>query len=171
MVIVEVNKIPTKEAVTDVPLDDPVKVYNTCLELRELCEQEHGIGISAVQVGLPWKLFLVKGDGSCPLIPQGEYGYFVNCDYKAATEERVVSLEGCLSLRSEDGRLRSFQVERFQKIHLFGYRLLIDSTLRFERVDCELDCFEEGIVFQHEIDHQQGQEGLLTVLGTEVLIW
>jgi hypothetical protein len=63
----------------------------------------------------PWKLFIVKGDGTFPLIPRGEYGYFVNCEYKPVMDERIVSLEGRLSLRLPDGRLRSFQVRRFKR--------------------------------------------------------
>lgn len=171
MVIVESNMIPSKDIITDVPLDDPVKVYNTCLGLREVCEKESGIGISAVQVGVPWKLFLVKGDGTCPLVPKGQYGYFVNCEYEPITEEQVVSLEGCLSLRSPDGRLRSFQVKRHSIIRLFGFRLVIGDSLQFESVDYPLDYTQEGIVFQHEIDHNYGQDRLISKIGQEVFVW
>lgn len=169
MQIVEESKIPTKEQIVDVPTDDLVKVYNVCQELEELCTKSHGIGINAVQAGVPWKLFLVKGDGSCPLIPKGKFGYFVNCDYEAITEKRVVSLEGCLSLRSPDGRLRSFQVERYENIRLFGFILLIDGSLRLEPVDTPVGFLEEGIVFQHEIDHHRGV--LISDIGREVFVW
>lgn len=170
MVIVEASKIPTKDMITDVPLDNPVKVYGVCQELRELCERENGIGISAVQVGVPWKLFLVKGDGTCPLVPKGEYGYFVNCEYEEVTEQRVVSLEGCLSLRSPDGRLRSFQVNRLMFIRLFGFMLVDEKTsISFKEVDTPLTYLEEGIVFQHEIDHQRCV--LISDIGKELYVW
>lgn len=172
MLIVEADKIPTREEIKDVPMDNPMEVYKVCQELEEVCKKEHGIGISAVQVGVPWKLFLVLGDGTCPLIPKGQFGYFVNCEYDPITEEKqVVSLEGCLSLRSEDGRLRSFQVERYEKIRLFGFQLRFDKTLIFEEVDSPVDVSEQGIIFQHEADHQLGPDGLISVKGKEVFVW
>lgn len=171
MEIVPVDKIPARGDITDVPLDDPIKVYDTCLGLKELCEKESGIGISAVQVGIPWRLFLVRGDGSCPLMPKGEFGYFVNCDYKPTTEQQVVSLEGCLSLRSPDGRLRSFQVDRHFEITLFGYQLLVTESILFKELDAVLTVMQEGIVFQHEIDHQLSTDGLISTKGREMFVW
>ena len=170
VVIVEATKIPPLTEIKDVPLDDPIKVYKVCQQLQALCEKEHGIGVSAVQVGIPWKLFLVKGDGSCPLVPAGEYGYFVNCEYEPITEdERVVSLEGCLSLRSPSGQLRSFKVERYNKIRLHGLRLIVQDLILFDSVDAELGVDQEGIVFQHEIDHHFGV--LISDIGQELFIW
>jgi peptide deformylase len=82
-----------------------------------------------------------------------------------------VSLEGCLSLRSPDGRLRSFQVERFENIRLIGYRLVTDQSLNFVEVDYALTCFQEGIVFQHEADHNFGQDKLISKIGKEMFVW
>lgn len=171
MFIVETNQIPDADKIVDAPISEPIKILRACQELQILCEKEGGIGISAVQAGIPWKLFLVKGDGSCPFIPNGQYGYFVNCRYEPVTEERVVSLEGCLSIRSPDGRLRSFQVDRYQQIRLLGYRLTVDKTIFFQELSTDLTLAEQGIVFQHEIDHQLGQAGLLTNKGKEVFVW
>lgn len=166
------SEIPSKDMITDVPFDDPAKVYNTCLELQELCEKEHGIGISAVQAGVPWRLFLVKGSGRCPLVPEGQYQYFVNCDYEKLTDsEQVVSLEGCLSLRSPDGRLRHFQVARQTKIRLFGFILKFDNSFDFVKVDDTIEIDQDGIVFQHEVDHSYGHERLISNIGQEVFVW
>ncbi len=170
MLIVEVNQIPKVEEVVDVPLDDPIAVYKVCQKMREVCEKENGIGLSAVQVGIPWKLFLVKGDGTCPFIPEGGYGYFANTEYEATSDKQVVSLEGCLSIRSQDGQLRSFQVSRHQKIILNGfYKLDFDSSIEFRPFDEGLDVANEGVVFQHEIDHQRGL--LISNIGQEVFVW
>ena len=168
--IVEVDKIPTKESIVAVPIDNTMQVYKICIALKELCEKESGIGISAVQVGIPWKLFLVKGDGTCPLIPKGEFGYFINCEYDKTTDtKQVVSLEGCLSLRSPDGRLRSFQVERQYKIRLYGLQLMVEDSIYFKNIDVEVDVMQEGIVFQHEVDHHRGI--LVSDIGKEVFVW
>lgn len=170
MEIVEVARIPTKEDTIDVPLDDLMQVYKVCRQMEVLCDLERGIGLSAVQVGLPWKLFLVKGNGTCPLVPKGKFGYFLNCNYEKVTDETVVSIEGCLSLRSPDGRLRSFKVERSNVIRICGYRLLEDSDsqsgLKIVPIDQVINVDEEGIVFQHEIDHHNGI--LISEIGDEI---
>lgn len=53
MQIVEINKIPTLDKIQDVPMDNPIEVLKVCQNLQILCEKENGIGISAVQAGIP----------------------------------------------------------------------------------------------------------------------
>ena len=72
MKLVELEDLPKLEDIQDVPLDDPMKVYKLCQEMEAICERENGIGLSAVQVGIPWKLFIVKSDGSCPFFEKGK---------------------------------------------------------------------------------------------------
>lgn len=170
MLIVEVDKIANLD-IQDAPTSDLVKIFKICQDLQELCEKEKGIGISAIQAGLPWKIFLVKGDGNCPLIKKDDYGYFINCDYKNIGDNKLMSLEGCLSIRSSDGRLRFFQLERFKKIILNGYRLLYNNGLILNKLEEEIDYSQQGNVFQHEIDHQLGVEGLISTKGKEVFVW
>lgn len=169
MRIVGIDKIP--DDIKEVPLHNPTLVYKTCLDMEAICEAADGIGLSAVQVGIPWKLFIVKSDGGCPFVTQNTYGYFVNCDYEPTTEEQVVSLEGCLSVRSPEGQLRLFQVNRFTKIRLFGLRLLIDdyNKVSFSPIDTEIDFHQQGVVFQHEIDHHRRK--LISDVGEEVFLW
>jgi len=171
MMIVETGQIPKLDDIVDVPLDDLIKVYKVCQEMQEVCDKERGIGISAVQVGIPWKLFLVRGDGKCPLVPKDKYGYFINCDYSPLTEneEQVVSVEGCLSIRSPEGQLRLFEVKRFCKVHLFGYMLEEKNGLKIVEIDDALSLIQQGVVFQHEIDHQKSI--LISDFGKEVFVW
>jgi len=151
MKIVEVDLIPEAKNVNDVPLDDPMKVYKVCLEMQKICEENEGIGISSVQVGIPWKLFIIKADDN-----SGNYDYFANCVYEPTYDsKRIVSLEGCLSLRSEDGRLRQFQVERFDHINILGFKFTLDD-FNFIPFKASIDASRQGVVFQHEIDHQLG---------------
>jgi peptide deformylase len=168
--IVPVGDIPLETV--DVPLDDLVDVFRICLEMEMLCELHSGIGLAAAQVGIPWRLFIVKSDGTNPFVEKG-YGYFINCNYEPATDaQRVVSLEGCLSVRSEEGQLRHFQVERFNKIIIKGFRLYFDtilSDLKCESIDREVSLAEQGVVFQHENDHQFGR--LISDHGIEVFLW
>ncbi|MHA2432943.1 MAG: peptide deformylase, partial [Candidatus Thorarchaeota archaeon] len=64
--ILEADQIPKVDEVVDVSMDDPMEVYKICQRMEILCDADNGIGLSAVQVGIPWKLFLVKSDGSNP---------------------------------------------------------------------------------------------------------
>lgn len=169
MQIVEINKIPTLDKIQDVPMDNPIEVLKVCQNLQILCEKENGIGISAVQAGIPWKLFLIKGDGTCPFIKKNEYMYFVNCNYEDTIGEKIISLEGCLSVRSPSGQLRSFRVERFKNIILKGYYLSIEKGLDLKELSENVNALEQGIVFQHEIDHQKSI--LISDIGKEVFIW
>lgn len=170
MSLVEESKLPSKEEIIDVPLDNLAKVYGICQELEQVCERENGIGISAVQVGIPWRLFIVKGDGTCPLVPKGKFRYFVNCSYEPVTEERVVSLEGCLSLRSSDGRLRSFHVERYKEVFLNGHILTLDKDLNLILLKQKRLLFcEQGVVFQHEIEHSVPI--LISEIGKEIFLY
>jgi len=167
LAIVDVDKIP--ENIKDVSLDDPMEIFKICREMESVCEKEDGLGLSAAQLGVPLKLFVMKSEGF-PLVPKGEFGYFVNCNYETTEGEQVVSLEGCLSVRSQDGQLRLFQVDRQTSIRIKGYILeLNNEDLRFSAVDCEVGFNEQSVVLQHEIDHQRGV--LISDIGKEIMIW
>lgn len=170
MKLVELKDIPKPNSITDVPLDNPIKVLKVCLEMQVLCEKSLGIGLSAVQVGIPWKLFVVKGAKNSPLMKPGEYGYFINCEYEKTNESKtIVSLEGCLSIRSQDGQLRHFEVERSDTIRVSGKRLIILNNVLVKDFDCILNVEEQSVVFAHEIDHQRSV--LISDTGKEVVLW
>ena len=150
------------------------KVKSVCLKLKLLCEIERGVGISAVQVGIPWKLFLVKGI-NCPFIETGSFGYFINCEYEEITDKKyeedtdkklVRSIEGCLSLRSQDGCLRFFEVVRQNEIKVIGLQIFIKDEIIIENLDKTIDSKQQSIVFQHEIDHHRGR--LISDFGAEL---
>lgn len=169
MKIVKTDEIPLLNEIKDVPLDDLIKVLRICQDLQILCEKENGIGISAVQAGVPWKLFLVKGDGTNKLIDKNKFGYFLNCKYEPLNDERLMSLEGCLSIRSSNGQLRSFQVERHKNIKLYGYKLDLFNGLKLKEINEVIGVNEQGVVFQHEVDHHNGV--LISDIGKEIFIW
>lgn len=169
MKIVEVKDIPIVDNIIDTPINDLIDVLKIFQELQILCEENNGIGISAVQAGIPWKLFLVKGDGSLDLIKKDQYGCFLNCDYKSADDDKILSLEGCLSIKNKDGKLRYFQLERFKNINVFGSMLTTEGSLKIENFSLKLGLGQQSIVFQHEIDHQKGK--LISEIGKEIFIW
>jgi peptide deformylase len=155
MEIVSVENIPKGE---NVPLDNLMKVYKVCLDMEKVCLDGEGIGLAAPQVGIPWKLFIIKST---------RFEYYVNCEFQPLVEKDSQSIEGCLSLRKLDGSFRRFLVKRFSKIKIKGKRLLANDNLVLEDVDMVLDDYR-AIIFQHEMDHFLGVEGLISSIGEEI---
>jgi len=143
MKIVPVDQIPLREDVAPIPTDLSALAL-VCEEMQALCKKEVGVGLSAFQVGLPWRLFVMKAGGG--------FLNLVDCEYKGLTDEKIKSVEGCLSLRTPEGRLKQYDVERFKEVRVFGKQLFLDSV-ELKDFDVEYKDFQ-GIVAQHEIDHQ-----------------
>ena len=160
LAIVPVADIP--QAV-DVSVDNLLPVFRTITQMEQLCTAQEGIGLSAVQVGIPWKLFIVqRGHG---------YEYYINCEYNGIGEKQK-SIEGCLSLRDSQGNLRRFEVDRYSSIAVKGKQLKISSdspSLVLDDVDrIEHDLY--AVVFQHEIDHFFGRSKMIDIIGIEIEI-
>jgi peptide deformylase len=167
MKIVPIPEIPKKEDVVDVPTDDLVAVYKVCLEMEQVCSRNFGIGLSAVQVGIPWKLFILDFGleaGKDPFTKQ-RFGYYVNCEYEPVGELKEQSLEGCLSIKKPNGQLRHFTVQRHAKVRVKGLELLPSPELRLVHFWTE-PTSHYRIVLQHEIDHQHGI--LISDIGKEL---
>jgi peptide deformylase len=160
MEIVPIEDIP--KDVVDVPTSNLMTVYKTCLEMEQVCRKNQGIGLSAVQVGIPWKLFVVDRG----TFPTSKFEYYLDCSYEPIDNRVQHTIEGCLSLRNEKGS-RQFQVERYVEVRVTGKQLIADDNLEVKEVDMTLKDVP-SIVFQHEIDHQNQ---ILISSGTEMEIW
>ena len=136
--IVSADDIP-KEVVV-VPKGDPAAVFKFCKQMEQICDKHDGIGLSAVQVGVPWKLFIVCW--------RKKYRYFADCEYKPLVETKTTSIEGCLSLPR-----RHYVVPRWDKVLVEGLELVVKNG-KLEFVELSFETSE--IVFQHEIDHHRG---------------
>lgn len=155
--IIPVEDIPLGK---EVPLDDLFKIYIICQNLELICKQEKGIGISAVQVGIPWNLFLIKSETG--------FEYFINCEYTSICDDKITILEGCLSIRSNN-KLRYFNVPRFSRIIVTGKKLVFkNNDLFLEEFKSEISDLK-AVVMQHEIDHSKGI--LISSIGEEVDIY
>ena len=139
---VEIRQIT--DPITDAPKSP--EVFRAFLQMCELCDESNGIGLAAIQVGLPWRMFIIRQSDD-------SYECFLNCSYEPVGEEKIVSVEGCLSLRTADGaEFRSFEVMRFSSVRLIGKKLQPDLDL------ADVDEVLSGlpsIVCQHEIDHSR----------------
>jgi peptide deformylase len=154
--IVEESNIPLGQ---DTPTDDLIYIYKIANKLESLCLKEKGIGIAAVQAGIPKNIYLIQNDKN--------YECFVNCKYEGIGEKKTKSIEGCLSLKNSDGSFRHFEVERYNEIRIVGKALRhnIDPPLILEDIDMVLNGFT-AIVHQHEIDHAQGK--MINHIGREI---
>jgi peptide deformylase len=159
MNLVPIADIPKE--VQDTPTDNLMKIYKVCLQMEDICRAGNGVGLSAVQVGIPWKLFIVRS-----MLFEGAFQYFVNCKYdplQDVNEKFRQSLEGCLSLPG-----RQFLVNRYSKIKVSGKILVIHKDLVLNDFSIDLTDPKDiySIIYQHEIDHGN----LITIdqIGTEI---
>lgn len=158
MHIVPVDQIPVAQPVD---LDNPFETFKICKDLEMVCRSKQGLGLSAVQVGVPLKLFVFQ--------EAGNYNYFANCEYKPVGEEQVGTLEGCLSLPN-----RFFRVKRWAEVEVTGQKLVLDDQKvpRFCAFSESMQTYvtgAKGNVFQHEIDHHN--EILISDIGEEMFLY
>ena len=149
MKIVPVDQIPLREDVVPIPTDLSALAL-ICEEMQALCKEEEGVGLSAFQVGLPYRLFVMKAG----LFQMGGFLNLIDCEYEGITDKKNKSVEGCLSLRSPEGKLEQYDVERFDKVRVFGKQLFLDPV-ELKDFDVEYNGYQ-GVVAQHEIDHHFG---------------
>jgi len=140
--------------------EDLVNLFKLGLLMQDFCEKQRGVGLSAVQVGLPLDFFIVKFSD--------RYRFFFNCTYQSLAELKEKSLEACLSLMTLTGGLRFFEVERYSSIQVNGKELVCEPELKV--VDLQIvPGGLDKIVFQHEIDHSFGI--LISKIGKEIFLW
>jgi len=167
--IVPVEDIPTK--MVDIPTN-LMEVYETCQRMNVICDIHNGIGLSAVQVGIPWKLFVVN-ESFEPYHNREKYEIYIDCEYEGL-DEKTPSMEACLSLKDDHGKSRYFQVERYSQIKVTGKKLVEDGeNLELQEIDQIFNSEKDKdgiycIVLQHEIDHHKGI--LISDIGKEIHI-
>ncbi len=139
----------------DTPLDDLQNIRKICSEMEDLCIKSKGIGLAAAQVGIPCHLFVLRADNNSLLDPPDKFGYYVNCKYEGSGQ-KILSLEACLSLKDEFDKSIHYEVERFEEIRIIGKKLRVGKKLEIIDIDRKINYFNQGVVFQHEIDHGYG---------------
>ncbi len=116
--------------------------------LETLDSQPDGVALAAPQIGIGYRIFVVRYDRIMPPPPEGQHppetGVYINPSFVRSAKRRVEMDEGCLSVRGTYGK-----------------------TLRHDRAtvratDADGTPFERGgggilaQIFQHEIDHLNG---------------
>lgn len=152
--LVPVESIPLAG---ETPVGDLMMLFRLANKMEKICADEKGIGLSAVQVGIPWNFFVVQRRG-------GVFDHYVNCTYEGSGR-KVKSVEGCLSLKGADGRCRMFEVDRHEKIDVKGKQLVLSGVgLSLNDIDFPTTGLH-AVVMQHEIDHASG---ILISRGREI---
>lgn len=163
MELVSVENIPKKPEIEQTPLIDLMRLLKVCQQMELVCKENNGLGISAVQVGIPWKLFVAKNK-------EGLYDYIVDCSYEPTGDSvRANSIEGCLSLKDEHGNSKRFLLDRNSSILVRGKILKTENVPQpviedFDKVLTGID----SVLYQHEIDHGLGI--LISDIGTPINI-
>jgi peptide deformylase len=135
-------------------------------DMTEALEQEpDGVALAAPQVGVSWRLFVVRMDRVEPPPPMPAEGepavrpveveVYVNPEIVKTSRRRAKADEGCLSVRGIYGT-----TSRHERVTLFAKR---PSGERFSRGAGGL----LAQVFEHEIDHLNG---VLFTDGAENLV-
>jgi peptide deformylase len=156
--IVTVPEIPDHK---DLEKFNPDKIENylkLSVALQIFCSSNNGVGLASVQCGIPNRLFVASEDSV-------HYRTFIDCKYEGVGE-KIDSMEGCLSIKDEKGRLRRFLLKRYKKIRLKGFELILnDLNKKYKEID---EVFEGlfAVVLQHEIDHNDGT--LICDIGKEI---
>lgn len=127
----------------------PVKKFNKALhtlidDMVETMRDAPGVGLAAPQVGILEQVIVVEfGDEEDPEVPPKLYA-IVNPEIVRASDEKVMGVEGCLSIPGIVG-----EVERSTSIMVRG------QNRNGKKVKYKLDGWVARI-FQHEINHLSG---------------
>lgn len=114
---------------------------------ESLDAQPDGVALAAPQIGIPYRIFIVRYDRIAPptepALP-ADVGVYVNPEFVRSAKRRIDMDEGCLSVRGIYGKTR-----RHDRATVRAYT---EEGIAFERGG-------GGIlaqIFQHETDHLNG---------------
>ncbi|MBI1961472.1 MAG: peptide deformylase [Parcubacteria group bacterium] len=116
-------------------------VQKLCSDLIDTMEAENGVGISAAQVGEPFRLAIIHKDADKSL--DGHLA-IINPKIFSASRELEEGEEGCLSIPGVFGQVLRHKKIKVRFTGLDGQEQKIKATGLFARV------------LQHEFDHMDG---------------
>lgn len=156
--IVPLDSIPEPPYLT--PHSDLSRLYATAKKMEHLCRRLNGLGLSAAQVGLPWRLFVALHEYPRE---QDKFGIFLDCQYDAAGSVALPSVEGCLSLPG-----KQYKVDRHETVVVKGKRI-VETQEGYACEDFEAPFSGvAAVLMQHEIDHDKGRERMIDAIGVPV---
>ena len=116
------------------------ELSNLMADMAATMQAHGGIGISAIQIGVPLQLMAIQ-------TPEMNAPWFLsNCSMFPFEKFKGLSIEGCLSVPNQVG-----QVERYAKIIVNYADPVTHGTDRTINL-----IGQRAVVFQHEFDHFNG---------------
>lgn len=106
----------------------------------------NGVGLSAPQVGKPWRIFILASHPNprYPQAPQMKPTAMINPKILSASGKKVKGWEGCLSVPGIRGLVPRYPQMQAEYINRNGQRVLTEYNDFLARI------------FQHEYDHLEG---------------
>ena len=136
----ELIRYPDSRLTTEVPAFDfnnpPVDTYKLVEDMLTIMNDKKGIGLSANQLGLPYRVFVMRGD---------EYNYACfNPKIVSSDDKQTILEEGCLSFPGI-----TVKIKRPVSVRLrFSTASGATDTRTFDGLTAR--------VVQHELDHLNG---------------
>ncbi len=106
-------------------------------EMKKILQENEGVGLAAPQIGVSQKIIVVDTG-------EGIYS-FLNPEISETSEEKIITKEGCLSLKGI-----WLDVSRFKKIKMEA------ENQEGEKISFEAEEIL-SVILQHEIDHINGK--------------
>jgi|APGre2960657505_1045072.scaffolds.fasta_scaffold170255_2 peptide deformylase len=157
--VVSFLNIPIKEDVLYAKDQKLIEIARISLLMQNICLKENGVGLSAVQLGIPYKIFIAKNYDI-----SNEFYTFVDCQYEGIGDKKT-SIEGCLSLKNKSNQVKRYKLDRFPSVILKGLYFSFENNMNLVPFEKQYDGFFSSIL-QHEIDHQNGI--LISDIGKEM---
>ena len=120
--------------------------------------QETGVGLSAIQIGIPKRIFVIKGDQDRE---QEEFDHFINPEIIEVEDEFTFEGEGCLSFPGLYLCTKRFHHYTLKRGHFDNGEYLEEQDyFYYPETDNEYISHKEAIrsiAAQHEMDHLDGK--------------
>lgn len=156
--IVQEGELILREIAQPVPEDlfGTPRLKKLIADMTESLDSElEGVALAAPQIGVPYRLFIVRKDRTLPLPPRDlenapppepipEVEVYINPEIVKTSRKRALSDEGCLSVRGVYGTTNRHERATVRALN-------VDGT-KFERGGGGI----MAQIFEHEIDHLNG---------------
>ena len=102
-------------------------------------EEESGVAIAAVQVGIPIRMTVIRDDDE-------KEGYFtlINPEVVKGSKQEILDIEGCMSVPQKYGKVSRAEKVKVKGLNLKGKKIEVKAEGLMARI------------LQHEIDHMNG---------------
>ena len=135
LAIVPVEEFPKE--VKQTPTEDLIEVYKVCLQIQDLCQTLKLGGMSAIQVGLPWALFVCR---------MPDWRYCLNYSFEPLSEETHTAVTRFINVERQESRY--FLVKRYKEVKYRLQELVVKNQPELvERVGTDADL---GLLVQNE---------------------